>query len=161
MEIYIDVIGYEGLYKVSNYGNVKSIKRIIIRSDGRKRTINEKIKDGNHTKGYKRITLVDKNGNSKSHYVHRLVMQNFYYFSDKYVDHIDGNKVNNRLDNLRYVNNSQNLTFRNTDTKYKSPFPYVYFESDRNKYRVYKDNSRHNNLEDAIKHAKCFLEPQQ
>ena len=57
MEIYKDIKGYEGLYQVSNLGNVKSIERVIIRSDNRKRTIKEKIKEGTHNKGYKRITV--------------------------------------------------------------------------------------------------------
>ena len=97
MEIYKDIKGYEGLYAVSNYGNVKSIERLIIRSDGRKRTIKEKIKEGTHNKGYKRIALVDKLGNSKSFYVHRIVAHNFIKESDLYVDHINGDKKDNIL----------------------------------------------------------------
>lgn len=156
MEIYKDIKGYEGLYQVSNLGNVKSIERIIIRSDNRKRTIKEKIKEGTHNKGYKRISLVDSNGVSKSYYVHRLVLKSFLYESDLYVDHIDGDKQNNNVSNLRYVTNSQNLTFRNTDKVYLSKCPYVYFDKSRNQYRVYKFGKRFNSFEEAKQKAICL-----
>lgn len=156
MEIYKDILGYEGLYQVSNFGNVKSLNRIIIRSDGRNRTIKERIKQGTHNKGYKRISLSDINGNQKSFYTHRLVAFHFIGDSDLYVDHIDGNKENNNISNLRYVTNSQNLTFRNTDTKYKTKHPYVYFDAQRNQYRVYKFGKRFNDFNEAKKQAICL-----
>jgi hypothetical protein len=68
-------------------------------------------------------------------------MASFVGKSDLYVDHIDGDKTNNNLSNLRYVTNSENLTFRNTDKKYKSKHPYVYF-----------DNLRNQNLFNTINH---------
>lgn len=156
METYKDIIGYEGLYQVSNFGNVKSLNRIILRSDGRKRTIKEKIKEGTHNKGYKRIVLYDNNSVGKSYYVHRLVLQTFLQKSDLYIDHIDGNKKNNVLENLRYVTNSQNLTFRNTDKTYKSKHPYVYYDANRKQYRVYKFGKRFNSFEEAKKQAICL-----
>ena len=156
MEIYKDILGYEGFYQISNLGNVKSLNRVILRSDGRKRTIKEKIKEGTHDKGYKRIVLYNSNSISKSCYVHRLVLQTFLYQSDLYVDHIDGNKQNNNLLNLRYVTNSENLTFRNTDTNYKSKHPYVYFDAKRNQYRVYKFGKRFNDFNEAKEKAICL-----
>jgi hypothetical protein len=157
MEIYKDIKGYEGLYQVSNYGFVKSLNRVIVRSDGRKRTIKERIKEGTHNKGYKRISLCDNNGNSKSLYVHRLVAEAFIGVSNLVVDHIDGNKANNHIDNLRYVTNQQNLIFRNTETKYKSRHPYIYYDNKRNQYRVYKVGKRFNTYEEALIQAKCLL----
>lgn len=157
MEKYIDVIGYEGLYMVSDQGNVKSVKRIILRSDGRKRTIHEKIKEGTHNKGYKRIALVDNNGKSTSLYVHRIVMESFIGKSNLYVDHINGVKDDNRLENLRYVTNSQNLTFRNTEKTYSTEYPYIYFDKTRSKYLVYKSKKRFATIEQAIEFAKCSL----
>jgi hypothetical protein len=149
MEIYKNIKGYEGLYMVSNYGNVKSLKRTIIRSDGRKRTIPEKIKEGTHNKGYKRIALVDKNGNSKSQYVHRLVASTFIGESNLYVDHINGIKTDNSVNNLRYCTNSENLTYRNTEKEYTTKHAYIYFDKIRNKYYVYKLKKRFNTLDEA------------
>jgi hypothetical protein len=156
MEIFKDIAGYEGIYQVSNYGNVKSLKRIIMRSDNRPRTIPEKIKLATVDHGYARVVLHDINGNPKSCYVHRLVLATFLHESDLYVDHIDGNKVNNTLQNLRYATNSENLTFRNTDTKYKSVHPYVYHDKKRNEYRVYKYGPRLKTFEEAKAKAICL-----
>jgi hypothetical protein len=161
MEVFKDIEGYEGIYQVSNYGVVKSLERVIIRRDGRRRTIKLKIKEGTHNKGYKRIALCDKNGNSKSYYVHRLVMKHFIGDSDLYVDHIDGDKQNNHLDNLRYVTNSENLTFRNTDKKYQSKHPYVYYDKLRDQYRVYKYGPRVKTFEQAKQIAICLYGPRQ
>jgi len=156
MEIYKDIQGYVGIYQVSNFGNVKSLHRIIMRTDGKKRTIYERIKQGTHTKGYKRVALIDDVGNSKNHYVHRLVMQEFVGKSNLYVDHIDGDKKNNRLENLRYATNSENLTFRNTDKNYISKHPYVYHDKKRNEYRVYKYGPRLKTFEEAKQKAICL-----
>lgn len=158
MEIFKNIENFEGIYQVSNYGNVKSLCRVIMRSDGRKRTIRERIKKGDHDKGYKRVSLINDKGVAKSYYVHRLVMAAFVGDSNLIVDHIDGNKTNNNLDNLRYVTNQQNLTFRNTDTAYKSRHPYVYYDKIRNQYRVYKMGKRFNTYSEALKEAKCLLE---
>ena len=149
MEIFKNIKGYEGLYLVSNLGYVKSVEHIIMRSDGRKRTIKEKVKEGTHNKGYKRIALVDLKGNSKNYYVHRLVALAFINESDLYVDHINGDKKDNRVENLRYCTNSENLTFRNTDKEYSTKTPYIYFDKSRNKYYVYKLNKRFGTLEEA------------
>lgn len=157
MEKYLDVVGYEGLYLVSNLGNVKSVKRTIVRSDGRRRTIPEKIKEGTHSKGYKRISLVNQAGQSKMKYVHRLVMEAFTGPSRLYVDHINGLKDDNKLENLRYVTNSENLTFRNTEKVYSTESPYVYFETGRRRFSVYKSSKRFTSLEEALAFAKCSL----
>ena len=148
MEKYIDIQGYEGLYQVSDLGNVKSVQRVILRSDNRRRTISEKIKQGTHDKGYKRISLIDKNGIAKSHYIHRLVMYNFVDKCDLIVDHINGIKHDNRLVNLRYCTNSENLTYRNTSKKYSTNHKYIYYTE--NCFRVYKSRKRFKTIEQAL-----------
>ena len=161
MEIFKDITGYEGIYQVSNLGNVKSLKRVIMRSDNRPRTIPEKIKSATQDRGYKKVGLHDQDGNPKSCYVHRLVLATFLYESDLYVDHINGDKSNNQLDNLRYATNSENLTFRNTDKQFKSGHPYVYHDKSRNEYRVYKYGPRLKTFEEAKAKAICLYGPRQ
>lgn len=96
-EIWKDIRGYEGFYLVSNHGNIKSIKRNII------------LKSSNNKKGYLQVILGYK-GKTKAFRVHRLVAENFIENVDKksQVNHIDGNKHNNRVDNLEWCTNSEN-----------------------------------------------------
>lgn len=93
-----------GLYEVSNLGNVRRLRFI----NGRHNI--EKIKmckQTLNTWGYITVNLC-KNGKSNTKRVHRLVAVAFLGNSDLQVDHIDGNKQNNRLDNLEYVTAKEN-----------------------------------------------------
>lgn len=161
MEVFKDIKGYEGIYQISNFGNVKSLKRVIMRSDNKKRTIPEKMKRSTPDHGYKKVGLHDKDGNPKTHSIHRLVLKTFLHESDLYVDHIDGDKHNNHLENLRYVTNSENLTFRNTNKQYQSKHPYVYYDKSRDQYRVYKYGPRIKTFEEAKAIAICLYGPRQ
>lgn len=95
-EIWKPVAGYEGIYEVSNMGRVKSRRKII-----------SSVDDG---KGYLRLHL-SKNGITKSFRVHRLVAEAFVPNSDVSlkVNHIDGNKKNNRSDNLEWCTQAENV----------------------------------------------------
>lgn len=96
--------GYEGLYEVSNDGRVRRIRFI----NGSHNF--EKIKECKQTLnswGYMTVNLC-KNGKSNTKRVHRLVAIAFLGESDLQIDHIDGNKQNNRLDNLEYVTPKEN-----------------------------------------------------
>ena len=96
-EIWKDVVGYEGLYKISNTGRVKSVKRDKI------------LKEQLNERGYLRVSL-SKNNKQKIYSVHRLVMITFIgYEEGKQVNHIDGDKTNNRLDNLEWTTQSENM----------------------------------------------------
>lgn len=101
MEIWKDIPGYENFYKVSNLGNIKSLKR-----PGAK----EKLLKGEIDQdGYIRITLA-KNGKTKKYKAHRLVMMAFNNTNDSslQINHIDGNKKNNKLENLEWCTASYN-----------------------------------------------------
>lgn len=66
--------------------------------------------NGTPTKGYIRVNLEDINGDRKLYFIHRIVAETFLENPNEYkqVDHIDGNKRNNKVENLRWCTNSQN-----------------------------------------------------
>jgi hypothetical protein len=100
-EIWVDIVGYEGMYMVSNYGRVKSLKRYCKTLNGI-RTVPEKIrKQQIMNKGYLTLAL-SKNDIDKDCLVHILVA-NCYGLNPKNkptINHNDGNKKNNFFWNL-------------------------------------------------------------
>lgn len=103
------VRGYEGLYEISSEGRVKSLDKM--RISGRYKILmkyNERIlKPGRNAQGYLKVDL-SKNGKSRTFRVNRLVLTAFKGVSDLEGNHIDGDKENNRLENLEYATRSQN-----------------------------------------------------
>lgn len=104
-EIWKDIVGYEGLYEVSNLGNIRSV-------NWGKRGYSKNLYLKPHNKGYLQVELF-KNGNRKMFMVHRLVAQAFLENNDNLplVNHKDENKENNRADNLEWCNNSYNVCY--------------------------------------------------
>jgi hypothetical protein len=112
-EIWKDVIGFEGLYMVSSLGQVKSLKRTFERpyqGKIRMKTINERILKPHIGKtGYCYINLKNKE-NSIHATIHRLVAKAFLINlgNKPQVNHINGVKTDNRLENLEWVTTSEN-----------------------------------------------------
>jgi hypothetical protein len=98
MEEWRDVVGYEGKYLVSNIGNIKSVKRDKILTPKK-----------NHD-GYLRIQLW-KNNKAVFVSIHRLVAESFIpnHENKPFVNHIDGTKNNNLVENLEWVTQSENV----------------------------------------------------
>lgn len=96
--------GYEGLYEVSNDGRVRRLRFTNGSHDFEK--VRE-CKQTLNTWGYMTVNL-SKNGKGNTKRVHRLVANAFLGESNLQIDHIDGNKQNNRLDNLEYVTPKEN-----------------------------------------------------
>lgn len=116
-EIWKDVKNYEGLYQVSNMGNVKSLNY-----QGK---IREKIlKPGSNNKGYQFYNLY-KEGKVANIFVHRLVCQAFkgLDITDKkeVVLHLDNNPANNNLSNLEVGDQSENILQAYRENRMKSP----------------------------------------
>ena len=111
-EIYKDIPNYEGIYQVSNYGNVKSLERNVIGRWGTIRTIKEKkLKAGLVSSGYLQVVLC-KNGVTKSKRPHQLVAEAFLNHKPNghklVVNHIDFNRSNNNIENLEIVTQRKN-----------------------------------------------------
>lgn len=110
-EVWKPVKGYEGIYEVSNIGRVKSCERIVTRSNGRKINFPEKImKPSINHKGYEVIDL-RKNGKRECGFVHRLVGKAFIENPNnkKQINHKNGVKRDNNVDNLEWVTNKENV----------------------------------------------------
>lgn len=112
-EVWKDIEGYEGLYQVSNMGNVKSLERTITCQDGSKRTYKSKLlKPQPNNMGYLRVGL-SKNNNWIQFFVHRLVASTFLKNNNNLpcVNHKDENPLNNHVENLEYCNHTYNMNY--------------------------------------------------
>lgn len=107
-----DVVGFEGLYYVDENGNVYSYDKVVQHNYGGKA-----IKKGKQLKpektncGYLRVLLINKD-NKRCHVsIHRAVAEAFISNPNNLpqVNHIDGNKLNNNVNNLEWVTSSQNI----------------------------------------------------
>lgn len=108
MEIWTDIKGYEGKYKISNLGKVKSLDRITIYFNKSKRNWEGRILKNvvKHKKdnSYLHVTLFDK-GSRKIYLVHRLVAQAFIPNLNNLpqVNHKNGIKYDNKVENLEWI----------------------------------------------------------
>ena len=111
-EIWKDIKGYENLYQVSNYGNVRSLTHN--RSNGKGFFLQKGriLKPGIQNIGYK-IVVLSKNGKTKSYRIHRLVAENFIPNPNNYkcINHKDENKLNNHINNLEWCTVAYNNTY--------------------------------------------------
>lgn len=118
-ELWKPVVGYEGLYEVSNLGRIKSLDRIVTNSNGVKITKKGRLlKLQKSIHGYLYVAL-SKSGKSKPISVHRYVAEAFLERKEgkAFVDHIDTDKTNNRASNLRWCTYLEN--FHNVITEEK------------------------------------------
>ena len=109
-EVWKDVVGYKGLYQVSNFGNVKSLDRIVNKPNGVSYLRKGKIcTQSKSNLGYMTVGFT-VNNKKVNKYVHRLVAEAFITNMNDYpqVNHIDCDKTNNRMYNLEWCTNSQN-----------------------------------------------------
>ena len=109
-EVWKNVIGYEGLYQVSNLGNVKSLDREVAPNNRVPSWRKGKMcKQSKSNLGYMTVGFTVNNVKVNK-YVHRLVAEVFVDNINDYpqVNHIDCNKTNNKTNNLEWCTNSQN-----------------------------------------------------
>lgn len=109
-EIWKDIKGYEGVYQVSTTGRVKSLARLIKKEKGTW-NLKERILVANvDCLGYHRAGFSQRK-QRKYFGIHRLVAEAFIPNPDnkKEVNHIDGNKSNNHVNNLEWATRSENM----------------------------------------------------
>ncbi|MFY0760210.1 NUMOD4 motif-containing HNH endonuclease [Metabacillus dongyingensis] len=112
MEMWKDVVGYQGIYEVSNLGEVRThedktsfSKRHGVDRKWKQRVLKQKVsKDKNC-----RVSLW-KDGKEQTWLVHRLVAYAFLPKPEgkEYINHIDGNRLNNHVDNLEWCDHKEN-----------------------------------------------------
>lgn len=112
-----NIKGYENLYKVSNYGEIKAKRKVIYALiDGEMQPSyiepEHLLTPTDNGNGYKIVGLV-KEGKRKNHYVHRLVAEAFLECDNKelVVNHIDYNRSNNKVTNLEWVTTLENVRY--------------------------------------------------
>lgn len=108
-----DITNYEGYYQVSSFGNVRSVERTILRSNGIKQHCKSVILKPFQGKTCNYLSVqLSKDNHTEKFMIHRLVAYMFLGLrseSDLEVNHIDGNRYNNKLDNLEIVTHQQNI----------------------------------------------------
>ncbi len=119
----MEIIGYEGIYKIYENGDVENVKRKRI------------LKPGTNRQGYLYVILY-KDGKTTSTKIHRLIALHYIQNPDnkKCVDHIDRNRQNNSIDNLRWATYSENQL--NSPIRGKSIYRGVYFYKPSNKWKA-------------------------
>lgn len=140
-EIWKDISGYEGLYQVSNLGNVKSLDKYV-NSGGlnNKNRVSLKVgkilKNSLNVRGYLRVSL-SKQSKTEQILIHRLVAQAFLENIEgkKNVNHINSIKTDNNVNNLEYVNQRENYLHGklfNSNKKY----PFVCYMEKFNRFEA-------------------------
>lgn len=106
------VVGYEGYYEVSDRGRVRSLPRVIMRSNGAPQTVRGRILSQQPLSNglYMKVDL-SRDGGFRSRPVHRLVGEAFYGPLPEGLQtrHLNGNSFDNRLENLRYGTHLENM----------------------------------------------------
>lgn len=146
-ELWKDIKGYEGLYKVSNYGRVKSMSRYRKGINNKLVLLKDKILKSNDdcSKGYLVVSL-SKENKHKNYKIHRLVAETFIPNPNNYpqVNHIDGDKHNNNINNLEWCSCKQNIkhAWENGLNYVSEKHKKVASEIQKERWKKYRENKK-------------------
>ena len=119
IEEWKDIKGYEGVYQVSNMGNVRTLDHFIIDKSGRVQHIKARIlKLHTYPNGYKDVML-QNNGVAKRHLVHKLVAIAFIPNPNNLpeINHKDESRDNNCANNLEWCTRKYNCNYGSYNAK--------------------------------------------
>ena len=128
------------LYEVSSMGRLRSLDKYILRKDGVKSFMKGKILKVREWDGYKLLNLKLNDGKKITMRVHQIVYHSFndtFPTRGKVVDHIDGDRSNNKLNNLQFISYTENTVRGKIHTAKKSELP-LYIIKQRKVYRIIK-----------------------
>lgn len=109
------VVGYDGVYEVSDHGNVRSLDRMVqIRDDGRQRHERGRLLSPGHDHHGYRLIVLRAHGARRTRWVHQLVLEAFIGPKPlgQVTRHLDGDPTNNHLSNLTWGTYSENVADR-------------------------------------------------
>ena len=140
-EVWGDIPGYEGYYQASSFGRVRSLDRIVTFSNGYDRFYKGRLMKGSVNNGY-RLTTLKKNNIGRTFKFSQLVSMAFLGHEPNgntlVVDHKNGDRADDRLDNLRLVTNRANIStcFRSDEGSFSSGYAGVYWNKRVSKWQA-------------------------
>lgn len=139
-ERWMPVAGYENEYRVSDLGRIRSLNRL--GKDSRQllgKVLSQGL-SGKKTCSYYFVMLTDRKGNRRHKKTHRLVYEAFHGAIDprKVIDHIDGDRLNNKLDNLQCITQRENIQKAITGNDATGELPCGVYQKSENSYFALK-----------------------
>lgn len=159
-EIWKDIKDYEGLYQISNLGNVRSLERKVRINKGYRIVKNKILKLGIRNNYY--VINLNKNNKKKSFQVHRLVAEAFINNLDNkpIINHKNFNKLDNNVNNLEWCTQKENVNYSICNMKHRKNIThsntkekYISYRKSTNRYRITIDKKEYKScksLKEAI-----------
>lgn len=138
IEIWKDIPEYEGIYQISNFGNLKSLDRNTITKINKLKKIKGRVLTIKKTKHGYNASQLFKNGVFTTKRIHILVGLCFVHNPNPKlfieINHIDKNRMNNHFSNLEWVSKRENSCHRSNDLKSTSKYIGVSYDTRSKKW---------------------------